>query len=88
MSEAILASGEANLAYSEASLAYEEASLPDCQQLKELETLIIFFNWGIWIPRLSLLTEIFESLRDLNPLIIFTKSVRWLIKENILFKSV
>jgi len=88
MSEAILVSGEANWSYGKASLAYGKASLPGYQQLKELETLIISFNLEIWILRLSLLTEIFELLRNLNPFVISTKSVRWLIRENIPFKSV
>ena len=69
MDEVISASGEANL-------AYDKASLHDCQQLKELETLIIFYDKGIWISSLSFLIEIFESLRNFNPLIISTKSVR------------
>jgi len=44
MGEAISASDEANLAHGEASLAYGEVSLSGCQQLKELEALIISFN--------------------------------------------
>ena len=43
MGEAISASDEANIAH-EASLAYDEVSLSGCQQLKELEALIISFN--------------------------------------------